>query len=715
MIFKKEFGMKKVFSIIGLLLCIIINSMAQNAGNTSLFTQNWNASKKAYTTTYDDVHLVFFIDADRKNSNFIFCTLDEKNALSDLVGPDIGQLRLTDNKDTDSYNKIYQELLKKAKAFGKKEKEGLTSLSSHGLTKSHFYISEKLYGKNKDIFDSENCQQILQRLESYSYLSDMNISIFSTQQREQPPADNKTYKWIKDKFNITFSFDILVGNKIQKIGVLIASWDLPDIVEIDTESPYFQQVGALRDLKPLIEKYGPNLKKHYSSVWNQMIDADSEKDKNGNITREHIYSLPNYGVYDGIPSDTYYNTHAFWIQKAVLKEFGYPTIKTVDQYFDLLEKYYKKYPTIDGMPTIPFSINTADWEAFNLWDPPQFLAGYPWDGSGHVDKKGGKYVFTDGYTDANAKKWYKLANGYYQRNLIDPASFTDNRDQYYTKIAQGRVLGMFIQGWEFSEAESVLLANGKEERTYVPLALTFNKSTKPHYRYRSLPEIQKGYGITSKCPENKAIEIIKFMDMMLEEENQKVLYWGFEGEDYLIDEDGSVTGTKGAAYRTDKQREQQKDPYWQNKNRAMLWAYEAPKLEGKMPSGYTRLMDDLPWEYKLTQNQIDIDVLNAYGVSSYAELVDSNTPENPFWFPMWMNDPNMEAEGAELDAAIAKIGFEEIQRKYLPKLIICKPSEFEKTWKEYTSQLKPLTSVYNKYMQEQLDNLVKKFGPSKKK
>ncbi|MBR4005286.1 MAG: hypothetical protein IKI90_05505 [Treponema sp.] len=707
--------MKKVFSIIGLLLCIIINSMAQNAGNTSLFTQNWNASKKAYTTTYDDVHLVFFIDADRKNSNFIFCTLDEKNALSDLVGPDIGQLRLTDNKDTDSYNKIYQELLKKAKAFGKKEKEGLTSLSSHGLTKSHFYISEKLYGKNKDIFDSENCQQILQRLESYSYLSDMNISIFSTQQREQPPADNKTYKWIKDKFNITFSFDILVGNKIQKIGVLIASWDLPDIVEIDTESPYFQQVGALRDLKPLIEKYGPNLKKHYSSVWNQMIDADSEKDKNGNITREHIYSLPNYGVYDGIPSDTYYNTHAFWIQKAVLKEFGYPTIKTVDQYFDLLEKYYKKYPTIDGMPTIPFSINTADWEASNLWDPPQFLAGYPWDGSGHVDKKGGKYVFTDGYTDANAKKWYKLANGYYQRNLIDPASFTDNRDQYYTKIAQGRVLGMFIQGWEFSEAESVLLANGKEERTYVPLALTFNKSTKPHYRYRSLPEIQKGYGITSKCPENKAIEIIKFMDMMLEEENQKVLYWGFEGEDYLIDEDGSVTGTKGAAYRTDKQREQQKDPYWQNKNRAMLWAYEAPKLEGKMPSGYTRLMDDLPWEYKLTQNQIDIDVLNAYGVSSYAELVDSNTPENPFWFPMWMNDPNMEAEGAELDAAIAKIGFEEIQRKYLPKLIICKPSEFEKTWKEYTSQLKPLTSVYNKYMQEQLDNLVKKFGPSKKK
>ena len=706
--------MKKVFSILWMSIFIFLTAMAQNMSGTSLFTQNWNADKKANTVSYDDVYIAYFLDAESKNSNFILCTIDEDRALSQLVSQDIGQLRFTDTKDKDSYNKIYQGLLNKAKTFGPNEKEGLTSTSLHGLTRSHFFISEKLFSENKDFFESNTCQQIFQRLESYSYLKNMKIRIFTSQKMEQPPADNKTYKWIREKFNVDFSFDILIGNKQQKIGVMLAAWDLPDMMEIDSDTLIFKQFYGYRDLKPLIEQYGPNLKKHYSSIWNQMIDADSEKDSKGNITKEHIYSLPSYGAYDGIPSDTYYNTHAFWIQKAVLKEFGYPSIKTIDQYFDLLEKYCQKHPTIDGMPTIPFSINTADWEAFNLWDPPQFLAGYPWDGSGHVDKKGSKYVFTDGYTDANAKKWYKLANGYYQKGLIDPASFTDNRDQYYAKIAQGRVLGMFIQGWEFSEAESVLLANGKEERTYVPLALTFNKSTKPHYRYRSLPEIQKGYGITTTCPENKAIEIIKFMDKMLEEENQKVLYWGFEGEDYLIDEDGSVTGTKGAAYRTEKQREQQKDPYWQNKNRAMLWAYEAPKLEGKMPSGYTRLMDEFPWEYRLTQKQIDLDILDAYGVTSYAELVDSNTPENPFWFPMWQSDPSIEADGEEGEVASAHYGFEYIQRKYLPRLIMCKPSEFEKIWKEYTAQLSPLTSIYNKYMQEQLDNLVKRFGPSKK-
>lgn len=530
----------------------------------------------------------------------------------------------------------------------------------------------------------------------------MNISIFSIQQREQPPADNKTYKWIEEKFGVTFSFDILVGDKDQKIGVLIASGDLPDLVEVDSEK--FQGAGTLRDLKPLVEKYGPNLMKHYSSAWKKMIDQDSEKDANGNIIKEHIYSLPNYGVIDGIPSDTYYNQNGWWIQKAVLKEFGYPQIKTIDQYFDLLEAYYKKHPTIDGMPTIPFSIITADWEAFNLWNPPNFLAGYPNDGNGHVDLVDGKYVYTDNFADANAKRWFKLANGYFQRGLIDPASFTDNRDQYYAKIAQGRVLGMFIQGWQFmGEPEQTLWSAGKDERTYAPLPIVFDESIRPHYRDQSLPNLQRGYGITVKCPEAKAIKIIQFMDKMLEEENQKVLYWGFEGEDYLIDE-------QGRAYRTDKQRADQKDPNWIQKNRATLWLEEAPKLEGTLPSGYTRSMDDLEWEYAQSQKPVDLELWAAYDVGSYAEFVDSNPPKNAGWYPMWQCNPSAENGGFEEEAAVAMTGFETIQRKYLPMMIMGKPSDFEKTWNEYANLLKPLTTTYNKFMQQQLDHRVEAFG-----
>ena len=538
----------------------------------------------------------------------------------------------------------------------------------------------------------------------------LNISVFTIQQREQPPADNKTYKWIEENFGVTFSWDILVGDKDQKIGVLIASGDLPDLVEVDSEK--FQGAGCLRDLKPLLEKYAPNLMKHYASDWKKMLDADSEKDANGKITKEHIYSLPNYGVYDGTPSDTYYNQNGWWIQKAVLKEFGYPKVKTIDQYFDLLEAYYKKYPTIDGAPTIPFNIITADWEAFDLWNPPNFLAGYPNDGNGHVTLENGKYVYTDNFVDENAKRWFKLANGYFQRGLIDPASFTDNRDQYYAKISQGRVLGMFIQGWQFmgDNAENALWSAGKDERTYAPLAITFDESIRPHYRDQALPNLQRGFGITVKCPEDKAIKILQFMDKMILEDNQKVLYWGFEGEDYLVDTDGSKTGVKGAGYRTQAMRDMQKDPNYNQKHYALLWREEAPKLEGTMASGYTRTMDDLPWEYALSQKPIDLELWAAYGVGSYAEFVDANPPKNAGWYPMWQCNPSAEKGGFEEEAAVAMTGFETVQRKYLPAMIMGKPEDFEKTWAEYEKLLKPLTDVYNKFMQQQLDNRVEAFG-----
>ena len=516
----------------------------------------------------------------------------------------------------------------------------------------------------------------------------MNISIFTIQQRQQPPADNKVYKWIEEKFGITFSFDILVGDKDQKIGVLIASGDLPDLVEVD--SPKFQEAGCLLPLEDLVEKYAPNLRKHYDSAWKQMLDIDGG----------HIYSLPGWGVYDGPDQGTFYNQNGFWVQKAVLKEFGYPEIKTVDEYFDMLEKYAKKYPTINGMPTIPFSIITADWEAFDLWNPPNFLAGYPNDGNGHVVEKNGKYVYEDNFTDENAKKWFKLANGYFQRNLIDPASFTDNRDQYYAKIAQGRVLGMFIQGWQFqTDAENTLKTSGMYERTYAPLPVVFDKSIKPHYRDMTIPNLQRGYGFTTKCGEKKAIEILKFMDEMIKEENQKVIQWGFEGQDWQRDEQGRPS-------RTAEQRRQQEDNNWILHNKAQLWFEEAPKMEGSFSDGFACVMNNMPWEFQANAKPEDIEIWEAYGVASFAALVDKNPPPNAGWYPMWQLAP---IDGSE--AAIALTKTEDVRRKYLPGLIMGKPEEFEAKWQAYVKEMNDAgLSKYVEFMQQGLDHRVEKFG-----
>ena len=80
---------------------------------------------------------------------------------------------------------------------------------------------------------------------------------------------------------------------------------------------------------------------------------------------------------------------------------------------------------------------------------------------------------------------------------------------------------------------------------------------------------------------------------------------------------------------------------------------------------------------------------------------------------MWQCNPSAENGGFEGEAAVAMTGFEDIQRKYLPKMIQGSPADFDKTWDEYVNLMKPLTAVYNKFMQQQLDHRVELFGGEK--
>lgn len=532
------------------------------------------------------------------------------------------------------------------------------------------------------------------------FYKEMEISVFTIQENEEePPADNKIYKWINDEFGVSFKWDVhpKPGTRNSSIDELIAKGTdaLPDMVEVDSSK--FQSNGCLIDLMPLIEKYCPNIKTHYKEVWDKMVYIDSEKDAFGNVTVQHVYSIPNYGVISGIDAGTYYNQNAFWIRKEVLKESGFPKIKTIDEYFDVLKEYAEKHPTINGKPTIPFTIKADAWEAFNLWNPPAFLAGYPNDGNGHVDKIDGKYIYKDNFTDKNAEKWYRIANKYYNEGLFDTEFGTDNSNQFNAKIADDRVLGVFIQGWEFS---------GNDMGDFAPLPVVFDKTVTPYYRDRTLPNLQRGWGITVKAGEEKAIDILKFFDAMLYPANSKVFEWGIEGEDYLIDTKGTKTGIKGAPYRTEDQRKNANNLEWKSHNKATLLHEEMPKWEGSYPDGFFTTMDSLPWEYNLSQDSIDIEIFKAYDVNSYAQLMDKDPPKNPVWYPMWQFNPDAEKGGAETEAAYAMWGFEDVLRESVPELISCAPEEFNAKWEAYKEEISQYTDVYDEFMQQQLDNLI---------
>jgi putative aldouronate transport system substrate-binding protein len=509
--------------------------------------------------------------------------------------------------------------------------------------------------------------------------SPITISVFTVQARQQPNADNKLYKYLKDNLGVTFSWDILVGEVAQKRGVMIASGDYPDMIEINETQ--FIDAGALIPLEDLIEKYGPNIKAHYGDQLTKMRSPDG-----------HIYYLTNWGITRNKDQSPYYGASALWIQKEVLKDAGYPKVVTMDQYFDLLVNYAKKNPTINGQPTIPFTILTYDWHAFCMWNPPNFLAGNPNDGNGVVDKTTHKYKTF--FTMDTSKRWFKKLNELNAQGFLDKAAFTDNYDQYLAKLSSGRVLGLHDQRWQFQNADDALRDSGAYNRTFAPLPIVFDESIKPHYRDLPVPNLGRGVGISVKAKD--PVRIIKFINDYLSEEVQRTVQWGIEGEDWQRND-------KGEPYRTPEQRKNWENITWQEQNRALLVRDVYPNWEGSFNDGYPADLIYYYPEREAMAHAEDKELWAAYGVTSNAELMDKDPPKNDIWYPTW-NLPNP-PDGS--DAQIALQRCDQTMRKYLPKAILAKPADFEAVWKEYVDQMNANgIDKYEAYMQEQVDKRI---------
>lgn len=476
----------------------------------------------------------------------------------------------------------------------------------------------------------------------------VTLSVFIGGPGQQPTPDNKIYKMIKDKTGVSLKMEFLVGDLQQKMGVMIAGGDYADIMSGDDK---LIAAGAFIPLEDLIEKYAPNLKKHYASVWNQAKDPASG----------HLYVLPAYGVFSGQVNDTTYGGPGFYLQKDVLKEMGYPTPKTLDEYFDIIAKYKAKHPDMIGFETLSF-----DWRKFPLLNPPEHLAGYPNDGGVIVDN-GKAQIFAD---KDIAKTYYKKLNEINAQGLLDKEALVQNYDQYLAKIASGRVIGMFDQQWNFNDGENSLKSQGKFGSTYVGFPLLY-PGAKEHYRDRPVLNINRGFGISTKAKD--PVQIIKFLDTLMTEDWQKTLQWGIQGEDYEVKD--------GKFYRTPEQRAKADDNTWKLANKAEAFLGGLPKMQGSYSDGNATDAGSQPQEFFDSLKPQDQEVLKAYNHKTWAEFFKSPV-ENPIYYPAWSIDL---VDGSP--AKVANQKMEDLAVKYLPKAIMVKPDEFDGVWKEYVDQI----------------------------
>ena len=520
----------------------------------------------------------------------------------------------------------------------------------------------------------------------------ITVTVFRGDPGDQPFEDNKIYKKIEEELGIRFEIEFLAGNLDETLNLKLADEVYPDLWDGGNSAEILENNGALIDLLPYIsEEKTPNLYKHiYTHDRIKQLLSDDGK----------LYIIPNHGIVYNSETRNACNGPAFFIQKQVIAWNDYVVPKTLNEYFDLIERFIAANPeTEEGNKYTGFAILCDDWRHFCLINPVQHLMGRPNDGEVIVDITTPEYKTTTFINQPYAKAYYAKLNEEFNKKIndtypmINKDTFTMNYDQYIAALSTGTVLGMFDQTWDFTEATDSLQASGMDQYTYLALPLVYDpeyvdgKEIEEHYLNGSVMNKDRGFGISVTCPYPE--RLVQMMETFLSDEWQKLFQWGVEGEDYYI-ENGRMLMTK-------EQYDHLSNSTWKRGNKAVAIWESCPKKEGTMDDGNA-------WDPK-SQTEIYFEQMSEYD-KSFLVACGKEVPADFFNPPIELAPYGEAWQIDKTPIDMEYMDFKTIQDRWLPEIIMCAPDELDARWDAFIEEINPCCEVYSEFMQKEVLKLV---------
>ncbi|WP_044479432.1 ABC transporter substrate-binding protein [Paenibacillus antibioticophila] len=489
-------------------------------------------------------------------------------------------------------------------------------------------------------------------------------------------------KVITEKTGVTIQaeYDVGSGGGEQKIALMTASGDVPDFIFAKGSLSKLVDAGLIMDMTDLIEKHAPNIKKILGDNMNRMKYSNEDPS---------IYQIT---TNMGVDQQSFDATGGFEIQQRVLKEFGYPEIRTVKDFEDILRKYKEKYPETDGQPTIPLTLNADDWKIMITVTNPAFLTtGAPDDGEYYVNPE--TYEAQLHYKRPEEKEYFRWLNHMYNEGLLDKETFVQKDDQYKAKIASGRVLGLISQEWEYQDGENALKAAGKDEYTYAHFPVTLNEDYVDH-SFQSAGLDGSGIAITTACKD--PVRLIKFLDWLASDEGQVLMNWGIEGKHYNVE-----NGVRVVPQEIQDRKVNDANNFNKESGISLYRAFTVYYGDGvKDPSGnyYTT---NFPEQIVAGYTEAEKETLAAYGATTWKDLFPQESDFEPKEWGALYNMP-VPTDG---DYQVIYQKTQDIIRKRIPEAVLAKPDQFDKVFDDFLAELDKAGA---KEMEAEYTALVKK-------
>ncbi|HIW34844.1 MAG TPA: ABC transporter substrate-binding protein [Candidatus Paenibacillus intestinavium] len=492
-------------------------------------------------------------------------------------------------------------------------------------------------------------------------------------------------KVIQEKTGMTLEVDFPVGGSdADMFALMVASDEYPDLVMPKGNTNKLVDAGALLDLRPLLEEHAPNLMKVYGEYINRLVYSSTD---------DSIYTLP----LDGVGQTYFESGGGFQLQHQVLESLGYPEINTVKDYENAIKTYIEQNPTTeDGQPRLGLSLNGGEWQILiSVTNPAFYATGAPDDGEYYVNQE--NYEVMMHYQRAEEREYFRWLNHMNDIGLLDPESFIQKYDQYKSKIASGRVLGIIDQDWDYAEAENALKAEGKFGATYARFPVTLDE-TYQSAAFQGTGYLA-GYGIGITIDAKDPVRIIKFLDYLASDEGQVLVNWGIEGVHYTVDADGK----RSIPADVQDRKINDANNFKKETGIANYWL-SARYGDGVLDPSGNYYTTNFPDQIVAGYSEADQKTLAAYGATTYKDLwpADDAFPERKYGAGWTINFDTAS------DANVIFQKSQDLMKKYIPKAILASPADFDKVYDEFMAELdkvgvSKMNEEYSKLIKERVE------------
>jgi putative aldouronate transport system substrate-binding protein len=353
--------------------------------------------------------------------------------------------------------------------------------------------------------------------------------------------DGKIMKTLMEKTNTDLTIDMWPadGAAERRNTMLADIKNLPDLFDLTAEQAFiYSAEGILEPLDELIDQYAPNIKKFMTAENTAPLRSPTDG---------KIYFVPQYDTINETCDIT------FTYRKDILDAMGEKEPTTLDEWHELFKKVKAAYPDLiilsERFPNVAYFTHSA-------FDMGRFMFGdfmYGMIGS-EIDK--GQSVFLP--TTSQWKDMLTFYSELYAEGLLDPAYMTHDSTQWWNeKIAGGKVFACWTMNQGRAQSANDLAHEaGLNEVQWIVAETTKNYKTGERVVYKvANPWNSVGLALNAKISEEKKIAAIKFLDYNFTEESALMYYYGFEGEDYTL-ENGKPKRTQAFADNEAKRKKE---------------------------------------------------------------------------------------------------------------------------------------------------------------